>query len=135
MEIRFDESPPSRDQFRRLFDTTGWNDEYHATSEELARALANSQCTVAAYASDELVGFGRVVSDGVLHAMIYDLIVAPAVKSQGIGSAILRKLVERCLADGIRDIQLFCAEGQSGFYETQGFERRPADAPGMQYRR
>jgi hypothetical protein len=53
-----------------------------------------------------MVGFGRIVTDQVLHAMIY-----------------------------IRDIQLFCARGKQAFYEKHGFVVRPIDAPGMQYQR
>lgn len=34
---------------------------------------------------------------------------------------------------GIDDIQLFCAQGKSGFYLRNGFAARPADAPGMQF--
>jgi GNAT superfamily N-acetyltransferase len=90
--------------------------------------------TLSAYEGDELIGFGRVVSDGVVHAMIYDLIVAPARQGQGLGSTLLDLLVQRCLKEDIRDIQLFCARGKSGFYEKRGFVARPADAPGMQFR-
>jgi GNAT superfamily N-acetyltransferase len=82
-----------------------------------------------------LRGSGRVIADGVLHALIVDMIVLPSHQNRGIGRAILSRLVERCRAAGIRDIQLFCARGKSGFYERCGFIARPADAPGMEYKR
>lgn len=133
MVIEFQSTPPSVEQFYALFETTDWNREYQATAQELAEAVANSQYAVAAYDRDRLVGVGRVVSDGVLHAMIYDLIVDPAYQRRGIGRQVLQRLVEWCIAGKIRDIQLFCARGQSGFYEKNGFAARPTDSPGMQY--
>ena len=135
MKIEFQPQPPSQEQFHALFETTGWNLDYQAAPEELAQAVANSQFVVAAYAGEQLVGFGRVVTDGVLHAMIYDMIVAPAFQGQGIGTQILRMLIHWCNETHIRDIQLFCARGKRTFYENNGFAVRPDDAPGMQYTR
>ena len=134
MEIEYRAQIPASEQFFALFDTTGWNGEYQATPEELARMLANSQFMLAAYDGASLVGFGRVVSDGVLHAMIYDMIVDPAYQKQGIGTHILHSLVEWCRETHIRDIQLFCARGKRAFYEKNGFVARSDDAPGMQLR-
>jgi N-acetylglutamate synthase-like GNAT family acetyltransferase len=125
---------PSTDQFARLFETTGWNEIYRASPEELYLALSHSWCVLAAYDGGQLVGFGRVVSDQALHAMIYDLIVLPAYQGGGIGGEILQRLVCRCQQAGIRDIQLFCARGKRAFHEKRGFIARPDDAPGMQYR-
>ena len=123
------------DQFFALFETTSWNDKYHVSPADLARAAANSQYMVSAYDDEKLVGFGRVVTDGVLHAMIYEMIVHPEYQSQGIGTQILHMLVQWCDEVHIRDIQLFCARGKKSFYEENGFVTRPDDAPGMQYRR
>jgi len=135
MEIEFRSELPSIDQFWRLFQTTGWNDNYQLPPEGLIQALQASWFVLSAYEGKELVGFGRLVSDGVLHAMIYELIVLPEFQGQGIGGKILEKLVERCKELGVRDIQLFCARGKREFYEKRGFAARPADAPGMQYNR
>ena len=96
--------------------------------------LANTWYMLAAYDGQQLVGFGRMVSDLVLHAMIYDMIVLPAYQGQGIGGEILERLVTKAQQTGIRDIQLFCARGKRSFYEKRGFVARPDEAPGMQYR-
>jgi GNAT superfamily N-acetyltransferase len=133
--IKYRQCTPDEHQFFSLFETTGWNANYKATTQELSHMLHNTWYMVAAYDGDQLVGFGRVVSDLVLHAMIYDMIVAPAYQGCGIGSEILDRLVDKCLQVGIRDIQLFCARGKRLFYERRGFMARTDDAPGMQYRR
>jgi GNAT superfamily N-acetyltransferase len=133
MMTQFESRIPDMDDFWRLFATTGWNDEYGLSPAELHVAVSRCWFAVSAWQADRLVGFGRVVSDGVLHAMIYELIVVPDCQGQGIGAEILAQLVARCHEAGVRDIQLFSARGKCGFYERRKFRARPHDAPGMEY--
>jgi GNAT superfamily N-acetyltransferase len=134
MTLKFREEIPPVEQFWPLFLSTGWNQEYRLSPAEVMQGLRNSWYAVSVYEDGELVGFGRLVSDTVLYAMIYDLIVTPGHQRQGIGSRILDLLVERCRKAKIRDIQLFCARGKRSFYEKRGFVARPEEAPGMQHR-
>ena len=134
MPPRYQTFPPIPTEYFALFETTGWNDAYHLTPVDLAKALKGSAFMVSAYDGGQLIGFGRLVTDSI-HAMIYDLIVAPDYQRQGIGGEILDRLVKHCQEVRIRDIQLFCAAGKREFYERHGFEARPDNAPGMQYRR
>ena len=133
MEIDFRTEMPSQEQVWDLFQTTGWNDTYQLSPQELFRAVSSKWCAISAFDGDRLVGFGRVVSDGKLHAMIYEMIILPEYQGQGIGRQILHLLVQKCLDANIRDIQLYCARGNRGFYEKYGFTARPDDSPGMQY--
>lgn len=133
MRIEFRTARPSREAYHALFETTGWNRESHRSPEALGRALDGSQFMVGAYDGEQLIGFGRVLTDGVLHGMIYDLIVHPAYQRQGIGTQLLQQLVQWCQAARLGDIQLFCARGKRAFYERNGFVARADDAPGMQY--
>ena len=132
--ITLHEQPPDKEAYLSLFLTTGWNEEYQASADVLEKALKNSWLTVSAFEGETLVGFGRVVTDQVMHAMIYDMIILPAWQGKGIGTTILKRLLDRCHEHGINDIQLFCAQGKRKFYEKNGFVARPEDAPGMQLR-
>jgi ribosomal protein S18 acetylase RimI-like enzyme len=134
MAIEYSEAIPSASDYKRLFESTGWNKEFKASSDELMQALGKSWYVVCAYETSRLVGLGRLVSDGVLYAMIYDLIVMPSHQQRGIGSEILKRLIGRCREGGVRQVQLFTAAGKSDFYQKRGFEERPANAPGMQMR-
>jgi GNAT superfamily N-acetyltransferase len=134
-KIVFTNVPPAPEEYHALFETTGWNAGYRATPEELDRANRSSWFLVAAYEGARLVAFGRIVSDGILHAMVYDMIVRPERQRAGFGSKVLSRLVARCREAGIRDVQLFCARGKKEFYLRHGFEPRPDDAPGMQLRK
>lgn len=133
MPLRYQTFPPTPDQYFALFQTTGWNEDYHLTPYDLGKALDKSAFMVAVYDDGRLIGFGRVVTD-TIHAMIYDLIVAPDHQRQGIGGEILERLMKHCREAHVYDIQLFCAAGKREFYERHGFVARPDDAPGMQYR-
>jgi len=76
MNIVYREELPGQEEFFRLFGTTGWNEEeYHLSPEQLYSAIKHSWHTVAAYDGRELVGFGRAICDGVLHALLVDIIV------------------------------------------------------------
>ena len=131
--ITYREEAPDPGQYLQLFETTGWNKSYQAGLEELAQAIKHSWLVVSAFEDDRLVGMGRVVSDGVLYAMIYDMIVLPGHQGRGIGTQILARLVAKCRSAGIREIQLFSARGKAGFYRMRGFQERPPDGPGMRW--
>jgi GNAT superfamily N-acetyltransferase len=135
MTITLSDQLPDKNEYFSLFITTGWNTNYKASPDELEKTNKNSWLVISAYEENKLVGFGRVVTDFVLHAMIYDMIVLPDHQGRGIGTKILKALVKRCKEQGIRDIQLFCAKGKRAFYERNGFDARAEDAPGMQLRK
>jgi len=132
MDITYSNTLPERDEYFRLFESTGWNERYHFDAERLHAAIGENWYLVSAYCDDDLVGFGRVISDGVLHAFIVDMIVLPSYQGSGVGARILGELTDKCRSHSIPDIQLFAARGKSGFYEKQGFARRPSDGPGME---
>ncbi len=131
MAITYSHEIPDVSSYAVLFDTTGWNQDYQASAQELQQAIAGSWQLLCAYDDGQLIGFGRVVSDGVLYAMIYDLIVHPDYQGQGVGSQLLTQLLELCRLAEIRSVQLFSARGKVGFYRKRGFVQRPDDAPGM----
>ena len=132
--IIFKETLPDIKEYWNLFQTTGWNQDYNFSVQDLANAIQNSWYSMSIYDSDKLIGFGRVIADGVHHALIVDLIIHPDYQSKGFGSRLLDKLVSKCKKNKIRDIQLFSAGDKYAFYEKFGFEKRPNNAPGMQLR-
>lgn len=132
--ITFKETTPDIKAYWNLFQTSGWNDEYGFSIDDLSNAIQNSWYSCSLYDAHTLIGFGRVIADGVHHAFIVDLIVHPDYQGDGFGSKLLEKLICKCKEHKIRDIQLFAAKDKFRFYEQFGFEKRPTNAPGMQFR-
>jgi ribosomal protein S18 acetylase RimI-like enzyme len=130
--ITINETLPDINDYWELFQTTGWNQEYNFSVQDLANAIQHSWYSVSLYDLNRLIGFGRVIADGIHHAIIVDLIIHPDYQGKGMGSKLLERLVSKCKDNKIRDIQLFAAKDKYAFYEKFGFEKRPINAPGMQ---
>jgi GNAT superfamily N-acetyltransferase len=131
-EIHYSTDPPAAEQFAALFAPLGWFPGMDVG--QFHRSLAHSWYCVSAYDGEQLVGFGRAISDGVIHALLTEVAVAATHRHRGIGRAIMARLIERCHKADIRQVQLFAADGKTPFYQQLGFEPRPAERPGMEYR-
>lgn len=129
MSVHYSLTPPTAAEFATLYAETGWAEWSLDTFE---RALGGSWvvCTARDDHGD-LVGIGRLISDGALHAFVTEMIVAASARGSGIGSEILRMLVDESRRRGVHDIQLFAARGRAAFYKRHGFAPRSVDGPGM----
>jgi ribosomal protein S18 acetylase RimI-like enzyme len=131
-KMKYTENLPTAEQFFELFETTDWNTKYELSKEELYSALENSWYSISVFDKEQLIGFGRIICDGIVHALILDVIILPDRQSEGVGKKVMDKLVDRCKEHNIRDIQLFCAKDKVGFYNNLGFISRPENDPGME---
>ena len=123
--------PPTAAEFKALYDQTGWA---NWTTEQLQKALDASWIVASARdAEGALVGVARVISDGIVHAFVADLIVDERSRGEGVGAAVLDRLVTESTDRGVTQIKLFAASGRAPFYERNQFRRRPDDAPGMDF--
>jgi GNAT superfamily N-acetyltransferase len=125
---------PKPEEFEILFRSSGWTEAFAVPADRLAASLAHAWYAVCARRGGQIVGTGLVLSDGVLHALIVDVIVLPEMRGRGVGTEIMKRLVARCQEAGVLQVQLFSARGKRGFYERLGFEARPDDGPGMELR-
>jgi|ERR1035438_4800859 GNAT superfamily N-acetyltransferase len=131
--VDFCNNSPDPEKYYSLFLTTGWNVEYCFTKEEIEYSIRHTWYTISAYSGNDLIGTGSILSDGIHHALIVNMIVHPDFQNKGIGTAILDLLIEKCKSCRIRDIQLFAADTKCRFYKNSGFVVRPDSAPGMQF--
>ena len=131
--MEYKDKIPSKEEFYPLYNQSGWIEQLGLSPDELDKAIHNSFAVVSVYDNGQLIGFGRVVADGVAYATLYDVMVLPQWQGQGIGSQIIRILVNKCERYDIRKIHLFAARGSEDFYKHLGFMPRPYDSPGMVY--
>ncbi|PUZ63464.1 hypothetical protein GQ55_3G070000 [Panicum hallii var. hallii] len=69
----------------------------------------------------QLVGFGRAVSDLGLTASVHDVVVHPSLQRRGIGQKIVDKITSVLHSRGIYDISALCTEKERSFFEACGF--------------
>lgn len=76
-----------------LYEKVGWTN-YTNNSQMLKDAYSHSLKIYAAYLGEKLVGVIRVVGDGYSVVFIQDLLVYPEYQRQGIGTALLKKVLD-----------------------------------------
>jgi N-acetylglutamate synthase-like GNAT family acetyltransferase len=84
--------------------------------------LRHTDVALCAWDGDLLVGFGRVLTDFVYRATIWDVIVDKSYQKQGIGTAIVQRILNH---PRLKKIELFwlCTR-RPGFYEKLGFSSK-----------
>ena len=84
------------------------------------KAFEASHTTVFVYHADQLIGFGRAISDGFYQAAIYDCAVRPEFQGEGVGKIIMNKILSRI---SHCNVILYASPGKEGFYRTHGFRK------------
>jgi ribosomal protein S18 acetylase RimI-like enzyme len=104
---------------QRLFAATGIGSRLLENDELMAAMLAGSTEIVSAWDGDQLVGFGRLISDGATVGYISTIAIAPRWQDRGLGTRLMRALMNG--RDGLKLI-LEAREGAGEFYERLGFQ-------------
>ena len=104
----------------RLYTSVGWA-AYTCDPAALREGFANSLCVLAAYEDEELLGIIRAVGDGVTVVFVQDILVFPEKQRLGVGTALLRAVLERY--SHVRQIELVTdnTEKTISFYRSMGF--------------
>ena len=108
------------DEILRLYTQVGWT-AYTENMPALERGYKNSLYILAAYENHQLIGIIRAVGDGATVILIQDIIVCPERQRQGIGTALLKAVLDKYSA--VRQIQLTTDNTPEtvAFYKSQGF--------------
>ena len=103
-----------------LYQAVGWSN-YYERPEMLCRAFQNSLCILSAYEDNTLVGILRAVGDGASILLIQDILVHPQYQRRGIGTKLMRAVLERY--ETVYQIQLMTdnTEKTIAFYKSLGF--------------
>ena len=87
--------------------------------EKLKTAAENSHTVCSAYADQKIIGFGRAISDSQYQSAIYDVVVLPEFQKQGIGTLIMKALLQKLPKSG--PVLIFVAPGKQDFYRKFDF--------------
>lgn len=92
------------------------------TQQDVAKMLAASDIIIGLVNEcDSLVGFVRVLTDFVYRAFIFDVIVKPTHRKQGLGKRLLDSVVEHPQLQAVEYLGLYCLPEMIPFYEQWGF--------------
>lgn len=71
--------------------------------------------------TDRLMGFARVLTDGVYLAVVLDVIVSSSARHSGVGHMLLDAIVSHPRLAAVRSIELVCQPELLSFYRRWGF--------------
>ena len=94
----------------------------HRALEQAQAMLAKTDVVISAWDGTRLVGFGRVLTDYVFRASIWDVIVDHEYQKRKIGTEIVRRILDH---PTLQQVELFwlCTR-MPGFYERLGFSAK-----------
>jgi ribosomal protein S18 acetylase RimI-like enzyme len=91
------------------------------SADALRRSFHQSQHVALARDGHRVVGMARLLSDGVSNAYLVDVWTASAYRRQGIGSALVRRLLDEVPG---QHVGLQTGDAKA-FYESLGFKEQP----------
>ena len=113
------------EEFNYLFDQVGWGCHEDEISK---KALENTTYSVSIYDNEKIIGYGRLIGDGICYIYIHDIMVLPEYQKQKIGTKIMNKLLERISQIKQENpyvrVYLGASKGKEKFYEKFGFITR-----------
>ncbi len=123
---------PATKDFIKIFNSVGWE----RTAARVNENKKHSVFAVGLYIENNIVGMGRVVGDGA-YFTIYDVVVDKLHQRLGLGSIILKEIVEwyKTIEDDDTFLYVNASKNKERFYEKFGFVPRPNDevGAGMKY--
>ncbi len=129
-EIEIVERLPSVEEYQDLRREAGWPE---VADEAVRRGFEGGLYGLVVLKGGRVIGCGRVVGDGGMYFYLQDIIVRPEYQGQGVGRAIMDRLMDFIAGQAGRGSQigLLAAAGKAGFYERWGFSVRTPERPGM----
>lgn len=112
----------NQEEILSLYTSVGW-ENYTRNPQMLERAYENSSLKIAAFEGKQLIGMVRVVGDGASVILIQDLLVHPEYQRKGIGSQLMRAVLERC--EDVYQIELMTDNTEKTilFYQSLGLKK------------
>ena len=117
IKISFDCTDVNWDNVAKILKQVGMG---HYAPHLHKKAFMNSYVTLFAYIDNQMIGFGRAISDGVYQAALYDIAVMPEYQNIGVGKIILRNIMDKLQGC---NVILYASPGKEGFYKKHDFRR------------
>ena len=105
----------------RLFEQTAWASGRGL--DQTKEMLSHTQVMITAWDGTRLVGCGRVLTDFVYRASIWDVIVDASHQGRDIGKGVIQHILDH---PSLNHVELFwlCTRNKQTFYESLGFSAK-----------
>lgn len=123
MEIK--ENVDNAEEFNYLYDELQWGAYDIETTRKL---LKHTLYSVSVYDDNKIIGYGRLIGDGIVFIFIRDVMVVPKYQLKNVGTNIMNKLLEK--VNEIKQenpyvrVYLGASKGKEDFYRKFGFITR-----------
>ena len=91
------------------------------TINDLKKCLANSDVIISLWVGNEIVGFGRALTDGIYRGVLWDIVIDKNHQGKGFGSLILRNLLSSKKIKNTKKLYLMTTN-QKLFYSQFNFK-------------
>lgn len=118
--ISTDRSKLKTEAVKALLNQSYWADQ--RTEEIIAKSIENSLC-YGVFIGDELVGFGRAVTDFATVYWICDIIIDKNHRGQNLGKRLMESIMETGALNGL--LGILATKDAHGLYEQYGFVKEP----------
>ena len=88
---------------------------------DIKKSLANSDVVVSLWVGDEIVGFGRGLTDGIYRGVLWDIVIDQNYQGKGFGTLILKNLLSSKKIKNIKKLYLMTTN-QKSFYSKFDFK-------------
>ena len=115
-----DLAPEQQREFHAFYSKEWWTTA--RTFEDVSHMLKH--CDLTLFCRDTngaIIGFARVLSDFTFKAMIFDVIVAEQCRGQGLGQALVERIINHEKLQRVKSFELYCPDRLVPFYEKLGF--------------
>ena len=130
--ITYVEKKPTVEEYKELRNSADWNLVEKGISDERAqKSLNNAPLCICAYDNGKLVGMVRLAGDLQMYGYIQDTIVLPDYKGKGVGTEMLKKIIERVSSLEGYLLGVCPSKVAVQFYEKFGFKKRPQEPNGF----
>ena len=91
------------------------------TINDLKKCLANSDVVVSLWVGNEIVGFGRALTDGIYRGVLWDIVIDKDHQSKGFGTLILKNLLSSKKIKNTKKLYLMTTN-KKRFYSQFNFQ-------------
>ena len=91
------------------------------TINDLKKCLANSDVIISIWSHNELLGFGRALSDGIYRGVLWDIVIDQNHQGKGYGKMIVENILESKQIKSVKKIYLMTTSKKS-FYSQVDFQ-------------